>query len=209
MCIPCSRHSPIFKVTGRFVDAEATGGSADWCRAHRWLAQQQEKDQRRQPVDNYEADRELSTGWVFGIVGSACPVDAHSMGYANRRDQILRVLAAAGGAARARYLATDRTQRRAIARMVEEGVVQEHPGRVIALPGTRREVIVARQVGGSSAALMPWLRAGSPHRMIPAPTCTCLCPPPQKSPLYALPAITSPACMWTHSARPMPMRRPC
>ncbi|MDO4900988.1 hypothetical protein [Actinomyces sp.] len=70
------------------------------------------------------------------------------MGYANRRDQILLVLSAAHGAARARYLAANRTARRALTRMVEEGVVQEHPGRVIALPGTKREVIVARQVGG-------------------------------------------------------------
>ncbi|SDN15070.1 DUF559 domain-containing protein [Actinomyces ruminicola] len=91
------------------------------------------------------------------------------MGYADRRDRILRGLAAAHGAARARYLATDRNDRRTLARMVEEGGVQEHPGRVIALPGTRREVIVARQVGGLIGCAHAVVAHGLPTQRDPGP----------------------------------------
>ncbi|MBE6474637.1 MAG: hypothetical protein E7Z95_03540 [Actinomyces succiniciruminis] len=91
------------------------------------------------------------------------------MGYANRRDQILRVLAAAHGAARARYLSADRTARRTLARMVEQGVVQEHPGRVIALPGMKREVIVARQMGGLIGCAHGVVACGLPTQDTPGP----------------------------------------
>jgi len=84
----------------------------------------------------------------MGVADDDGPTDALAVRYADRRDTVLRRLTGAHGAARARYLAADRSDRRAIARMVQEGVVREYPGRVIALPGTKREVIVARQVGG-------------------------------------------------------------
>lgn len=105
----------------------------------------------------------------MGVGDGDGSADALVVRYADRRDQILRVLAGAYDAARVRHLATDRSDRRAIARMVKEGVVKEYPGRVIALPGTKREVIVARQVGGLIGCAHGVVACGLPTQDRPGP----------------------------------------
>ena len=70
------------------------------------------------------------------------------MRYTERRDAMLRALAAAHGAAKQRFLATSEHCRRTLGRMVADGIVVRHPQHVIALPGTERPTIIARRLGG-------------------------------------------------------------
>ena len=70
------------------------------------------------------------------------------MRYTERRDAMLRALAAAHGAAKQRFLATSEHCRRTLGRMVADGIVVRHPQHVIALPGTDRPTIIARRLGG-------------------------------------------------------------
>ena len=79
---------------------------------------------------------------------AAPPVDARFMRYTERRDAVLRALAAAHGAAKQRFLAASEHCRRTLGRMIANRIVVRHPQHVIALPGTDRPTIIARRLGG-------------------------------------------------------------
>lgn len=86
---------------------------------------------------------------------------------AAHRETILASLAQAHGAARTTALCPTRAERRILPRMISDGTLVSHPGRVVALPDTDWRVVIARRLGGLIGCDHGLVAAGLPVRERP------------------------------------------